>query len=270
MVGIHSIKNGELIKVEEATVNVTNREVQFSFSVYESIRIIEHRPVFVEDHISRLFASAKGIGLSFPFSRKEIISWINKLILADDIEKASMRILVVGGKRPSVFITASTILSYSDELYKKGVVAFTYNGERLFPQYKTSNLLMSYVALQSAREKNGFEAILVDRNGLLLEGTRSNFYAFRGNSLYTAKDSCVLEGVTRTRVIKAAKDLGFEVVLQAPSIEDLRMGRYEEAFISSTSMATMPLLSLDEIEFNKDFSRTMKLNEIIRKLEKLD
>lgn len=270
MVGNHVIKNGEVILTEDATVNVTNREVQFSFSVYESIRVIKKRPVFLADHLKRLKQSAEGINLKYNFSDEDLKNWVVKLIEEDQIEEATMRILVIGGTSPKCFISAQKILKYPSSYYDEGIKAFSYNGERLFPCYKTSNLLLSYVALESAKSKGGFEAVFVDRNGLILEGTRSNFYAFSNNVLYTASDEQVLEGVTRTRVLKAAKDLGYEVVMRAPALSDILSGKYEEAFLSSTSMATMALKSLDGYDFKSDFSKTKQLNKIIRDLEKKD
>lgn len=268
MVGTHAIKNGNLIDRENALVNIARRDVQFSFSVYESLRIIEGRAVFLEDHMKRLELSAAGIKMDNTFSKTDIEKWVKLLIKADDIDRATIRIYLVGGV--DLFITASPILTYPDEFYKKGVSAFTYKGERLFPQYKTSNLLMNYVALEESKAKGGFESLLENRDGLLLEGTRSNFYALKNNELYTAKDELVLSGVTRTRVLKIAKDLGLKIVFEAPKLIDIKNGIFDEAFISSTSMATMPIKSIDDYVFNSDYKKTMEIHNRIRLLESKD
>lgn len=270
MVGTHAIKNGNLVKTEEATVNVTKREAQFSYSVYESLRVIDARAVFFEDHMNRLKGSAQGLQMDLQYTSQQIKSWVKLLIKSDDIDKASVRILIVGGKESEIFITASPILAYDDSLYKNGVVAFSYKGERLWPQYKTSNLLMSYMALKDSKDRGGFESILENRDGFLLEGTRSNFYAFHNNDLYTANDELVLSGITRIRALNIARELGFNVIMEAPSIKKLKEGFYDEAFISSTSMATMPIKSLDDYTFSGNFERTMQLHKKIRELEKKD
>ncbi|MBK5200988.1 MAG: aminotransferase class IV [Spirochaetaceae bacterium] len=268
MVGTHAIKNGNLINTENAVVNIGRRDVQFSFSVYESLRIVEGRAVFFEDHMKRLESSAKGIKMKNSFCADEIDKWIKLLIKADDIDRATIRIYLVGGV--DLFITASPILAYPDSYYENGVITYTYKGERLFPQFKTSNLLMSYIALEDSKAKGGFESILENRDGCLLEGTRSNFYALKGDELYTANDELVLSGVTRTRVLKIAKDKGYKIVFEAPKLLDIKKGLYDEAFISSTSMATMPIKSIDEYVFNSNFKQTMDLHILIRKLESKD
>lgn len=270
MVGTHAIKNGKLVKIDDATVNITKREVQFSYSIYESLRVIDARAVFFEDHMKRLRGSAEGLQMNINYTSEQIKSWVKLLIKSDDIDRASIRILVVGGNESEIFITASPILFYDAALYRSGIVTFSYKGERLWPQYKTSNLLMSYMALKDAKDRGGFESILENRDGSLLEGTRSNFYAFHGNDLYTANDDLVLSGITRIRVLNIAKELNFNVIMEAPSLKKLQEGFYDEAFISSTSMATMPIKSLDGFKFSGNFERTMELHKKIRELENKD
>lgn len=266
----HAVKNGDIVKVEDAVVNITYREVQFSFSVYESISIVNKRAIFLEDHITRLFKSCVGIKLRHPFRRSQIKQCIIDLITIDNIESATMRILIIGGANPQLFITYTDKITYPSLYYKEGVSVTTYDGERIFPKFKTSNLLLSYIALEDAKTKGAFEAILVNPNGYLLEGTRSNFYGFKNKKLYTAENEKVLEGITRTRILESASELGIEVVMRAPMLKEIRHGDFDELFISSTSMAAMPIKEIDEMPFNTDFSRTLSLMKMVRDKEKFD
>lgn len=267
MVGEHAIHNGQLIATQEAVVPVTLRAVLFGFTTYESLRVIKGHPVHLVDHLNRLEASCKGIGLTHPFSGGQIEGWVYRLIEADEIEDASMRIQLYGGNEPHLFVLASTILSYPDSYYTEGVGAITYEGERLFPSCKTGNLLLNYLALEQAKAQNCFEALLVDRNGRVLEGTRSNFFAFEGNKLYTAGDAQVLLGITRDRVLKAAELLGCTIVYEAPQKAELAQGRFEEVFISATSMAAMPLSKVDRRTLHGPFDRTLAIMRTVRAWE---
>ncbi len=267
MVREHALRNGKVILEEEACLPITNREVQFGFSTYETLRVVEAHPVHLEDHLIRLENSCKGIGLVHPFSQEELTLWVHELIRVDLLEEASVRILVVGGRDPLCFITAAPLLAYPDSYYTQGVGAITYEGERLMPSCKTGNLLLNYMALEKARSTGCFEALLIDRKGQALEGTRSNFFAFRGGKLYTAKDDEVLLGITRDRIIQAAKVLDMEVVYSAPLARDLVAGKYDEAFVSATSMAAMPLSSLDGHPFKGPFSRTNAISALVRSWE---
>jgi len=267
MVREHALRNGIIILEEEACLPITNREVQFGFSTYESLRVVESHPVHLEDHLIRLENSCKGIGLVHPFTHVELTDWVHELIRVDLLDEASVRILLVGGKEPLCFITSSALLTYPANYYALGVGAITYEGERLIPSCKTGNLLLNYMALEKARSSGGFEALLIDRKGQALEGTRSNFFAFRDGKLFTAKDDEVLLGITRDRIIQAAAILEIVVVYEAPLGKDLLKGLYDEAFVSATSMAAMPLSSLDGVAFKAPFDRTNAITALVRSWE---
>jgi D-alanine transaminase/branched-chain amino acid aminotransferase len=267
MIGAHVVKNGKMVSKEEAVVPVTLREVQYGFFTYESLRVLHGEVVHLEDHLERLAHSAEGIRLTHPFSYKDIGSWVHALIAADGISDATMKITLYGGPEAMCFVTASKILSYPDAYYQHGVKVITYEGERLMPSCKTGNLLLNYMALEEAHRHDGFEAELVDRNGEILEGTRSNFYAFHDGTIYTAPDGKVLLGVTRSSVLRAAKQLCYPVVFQAPKRRDLLSGVYDEAFISATSMGAMPVSQLDGKMFTLPKERTNRICALVRSWE---
>ncbi len=237
-----AVRNGVLITEDQAVLPVTYREVQYSFSVYEALRITEGHVVHLPDHLMRLRESCLAIHLVHPFSDEMIQASLEALIKADSISDATARILVVGGPEPVFFITYTDLLTYPESYYSEGVPVSLYYGERFLPQAKTSNLLMQYLALEEAKGRGCFEALLVNRKGQVLEGTRSNFYGMAGKRIYTAPDELVLSGITRISVIKAAAELGFEIVYIPPTDTNLHM--FDSLFISSTSMGAMPVSSV--------------------------
>lgn len=267
MIGRHAIRNGALIPSEEATVAVTSRAVQYGFSTYESIRVVNAHPVHLSDHLVRLANSCAGIALVHPFTEEQIGGWVGDLIAADAIDEATIRIQLYGGEEPLLFILASTILSYPPSYYTDGVGVTTYQGERLIPSCKTGNLLLNYMALADANRQRCFEALLVDRHGHVLEGTRSNFFAFSEGVLYTAPDDQVLLGITREQVIRACGVLGLSIAYEAVQVQDLFAGRYDELFISATSMAAMPLKSVDSMSFIGSYERTLAIKALVRSWE---
>ncbi len=238
-----AIRNGKVVGEDQAVLPVACREVQYSFSVYEALRIVGGHIVHLEDHLRRLHASCRDISLGHPFSDAMIESSLKDLIEADGISDASARILIVGGPSPLFFITYTELLSYPESFYSEGVAVSLYRGERFLPQAKTSNLLMQYIALEEAKRKGCFEALLVNRRGMVLEGTRSNFYGISGKRLYTAPDELVLSGITRISVLRAAVELGYEVSFVPPTLANLHM--FDALFISSTSMGAMPVAAVD-------------------------
>ena len=261
----HAVCNGKIISEAEAVVPVTRTEIQCGYSVYESLRIIKGQIVHFPDHFDRLKFSADFLKMDFPLKEKTILQWINKLIKEDNLDDATIRLLYVGGEPELFFVTWSPILSYPAQYYINGVKTIVYKGERYLPKCKTSNLLMNYLARLEAGSNNAFEALLENRNGQLLEGTRSNFYAFKNGVIYTAPLSQVLQGVTRIAVFKAAEKLGINIIEESPLSCDI--DDFEEAFISATSMGAMPLSSINEKILKGPFERTNKICELVRKGE---
>ncbi|HQB54681.1 MAG TPA: aminotransferase class IV, partial [Sphaerochaeta sp.] len=192
---MYASRNGMIIPKEEAVVPISSREVQSGFYVYESLRVLGGFVTRVNEHLDRLLASAKGIRLTHPFTKETIRRWVDELIKAEGIGDATVRITLYGGADPVLFIVPVELLRYPDFYYRDGVRAITFEGERLFPVHKSGSLLLNYVALEEAKRSGGFEALLVDRKGRVLEGTRSNFFAFSNNTLHTADEDLVLGGI---------------------------------------------------------------------------
>lgn len=262
----NAVKNGKIIPESEAVLPVTLREVQQSFSVYEALRITDGHAVHMDDHMRRLEESCALIGLVSPFSDEEIAQGLDALIEHDRIRNATARILLVGGPFAMYFITYSDLLTYPESYYTDGVKAITYSGERFLPQAKTSNLLMQYMAKEEAARHGAFEALLVNRNGLITEGTRTNFYIIDGNRLITAPDSDVLSGITRISVIEAASQLGLDIEYRAVGVKEAYGA--ESAFISSTSMAALPLSAIDSVLLRKQrWDQIRAIKDLVRRWE---
>lgn len=262
-----AIRNGKLVDESMAVLPVAYREVQYSFSVYESVRVENGRPVHLSDHLERLKASCRMINLEHPFTDDVITSSLESLIEHDNIVYAPCRILIVGGPEPLFFITYTAPESFPESYYENGVPAVLYYGERFLPEAKTSNLLMQYLAAEEAKRKGAFEALLVNRKGEVLEGVRSNVYGLYGNRIYTAADGSVLSGITRISVIKAAEHLGYEIVYTPPTDTNIHM--FDSLFISSTPFGIIPISSVNGHEINHiGWEKIRKIHELEREWEK--
>lgn len=238
-----AIRNGILINEDQAVLPVTLRSVQYAYSCYEALKLKNGEFVHLEEHLRRLDESLRGIGIKKSFTDSEIRLWLGMLKDADGLFNETFRILVVGEDPNLVFITHQETRIYPPSYYDEGVGCTTYQGERFLPNYKTSNLLLSYLALEDAERKGCFEALFVNRHGYITEGTRSNFYALRGDVVYTAPDDDVLLGVTRIGVAECAVRLGLKIVYEPIYVKD--MYSYDSLFISSTSMKAIPVREVD-------------------------
>ena len=181
------IYNGKIIEERDANISITDKGYFFDFAVYSSIKVIQGKIFFPDYHIARLFESAKLIGLEHNFSEKEILDWLNKLIEINKIKDSLLRAVLIGDadddNKAKLFIfPISGLTYYPNKLYKHGVKVITYHGERLIPRAKTKNLLMGFMALREARQNEAIEALLVDGQGNIREGTRTNFFAIKNKT----------------------------------------------------------------------------------------
>lgn len=241
----HAVRNGKLIREEEAVLPVTRREVFFNFSVYESLKVSGGVPLFVEEHIERFFDSARILDLSHPFYAQEIEESIEALVKADSVEEGTIKLLLVGGVEPLYIIYTAPLEKYSPEQYSGGIKVITYPGERVLPRAKSNCLLLNYMAGREAARKGALEALLVDRKGMVTEGTRSNLFAVTPRGVLVTAEEDVLYGVTRTHILEIARSNGIDVRFGKIDKRKVTAGAYSELFISSTSMGAMPVAVVD-------------------------
>ena len=239
--------NGQIKSVEEAAIPLSNIEYQYGFGVYETIRVTNGVPYFLKDHLERLAESARIIGLEHAFSNEFIANAIAELIRENVVETCNLKILLIGGstkETASLYILCLNPLFPDKKLYRDGVDCITYAYERLFPHAKTLNMLGSYLGLREAKRANAYEALLLNRDGRITEGTRTNFFAIKGKTLYSAPEADILQGVTRKAVLRVAKETGF--VLEEKELRPDEVREYG-AFLTSTSSKILPIRSIDTL-----------------------
>lgn len=260
------ILNGKLIDEKEAVISITNKAYFFDFAVYSSLKIIQGRIFFADYHIDRLFESAKIIGLHHGFKKKLILDWLKLLIKRNKLEEAFLRIVLIGdpneNKNARLYIFPLTgVTYYPKKFYNKGVKVITYKGERHFPKAKTKDLLLSFLALRKAKEKNAVEALMIDDKGNVREGTKSNLFAIKGNTLITPPKEKVLEGITKKMILQVCKN---DFKVKEDNISFSKIKNYDEFFISSTLFNVLPINQIDNIKLKTDFTKTKKIQKLFK------
>ena len=252
-------RNGKLLPIEEADISLSNIEYQYGFGVYETIRVSKRIPYFLSDHIERLLESARIIGLAHAFSADSVARASVELIEKNGADTCNIKLLLIGG--PSTGLRAGKVqgatlnilcfnpLFPEKKLYRDGVKTITVRHERDFPHAKTLNMLGSYLAYQKARSLNAYDALLVDRAGNIVEGTRTNFFCIRDRTLFSPPEEKILLGVTRKAVLKTAEQNGFRFEQQDINYTDI--SAYDGAFLTSTSSNILPIRSIDSTELGE-------------------
>ena len=111
-------------------------------------------------------------------------------------------------------------------------------------------MILNFLAYRKAQEEGALDSLLIDRGGFIREGTRTNFFAVKDSKIYTAPLSDVLEGITRKILMEIAKKNDLEVVEKKIKLADLN--KYQEFFITSTSMNVMPVVEIRDKIVSKE------------------
>lgn len=232
-------------KIEE--VNEFTEDSEKGSIIYEVLRVINGKAVFLKDHIQRMKKSFEIINMEFPFKVEYLEKKVNEVIKNNDNIVGNIKI---------TYNTASRNLkiyyikhSYpSDELYNEGVKTILYYGERENPNAKIVNASFREKVTEKIKKANAFEAILVDRNGLITEGSKSNIFAIKDGKLITAKAEAVLRGITRDKIIGIAKVIGIEV--EEVDIKSIDIDKLDAMFISGTSPKILPIAFVNNIKLD--------------------
>lgn len=250
MTGEYFVFNGELKPVSEARVSLDDIYVVYGFGVYETLKVRKGVLFFPDKHAERLLHSARLVEVNHPWQEHHIVDWLQILVQANRTDNANIKVLLYGGRTQAearLYVLQLAPLFPDRKLYKKGAKAILFEGERWKPQAKSLNMLLSALAFQRAQNSEAYDALFVNRNGQITEGTRTNFWYTDGVRLFTPPQWQVLEGVTQQTVLECAREKGLEVVRREIGVSELT--HWKGAFLTSTSTRVMPLRYIDANEF---------------------
>ena len=217
-------------------------------SLYEVIRVIDKTPLFLEKHLSRLSASAKLMNLELPMTEFEIISTIKKLVDINNVEAGNIKLVFKYDEERCNSIFYFLKHHYpSVEQYDKGVSTVLYHGERSNPNAKVVNNSFREQVDSKLKVADAYEAILVDRNGNITEGSKSNIFIIKGQEVITSPLDAVLPGITREYIIEACRSLQLTVKEEFINYKDLK--EVDALFISGTSPKVLPINKVDNMEY---------------------
>lgn len=264
---------GHWVHPHEATISINDITVLRGYSVFESLRTYDRRPFHMEEHVRRLYRSAALIDLDIPFTSDVLEQVIHEVIARNEYKHATIRILVTGGESEDGVLPSSdpllavliTPLGERDmERFAQGIKLITSHLQRVSPEAKTANYVAAVRSLKEAKRRDAVDALFVNEQNHVLEGTRSNFFVFRGDTLITPRVG-VLIGVTRNVVLALAQ--GRFAIEERPILLD-DLATIDEAFITSSSKEITPVVQIDDLSIGngKPGPRTYELEHRFIKL----
>lgn len=245
---MYLLLNDQIISEEEATLRVTDLSIQRGYGIFDFLKTVAAKPIFLDDHLDRFYSSAEQMRLPVKPQRTELTERLLALIKKNDMSESGVRITLTGGYSPDGFNIASEsnlIVSQHDFVinrdFEKSIGLMTYDYQRQFPSAKTLDYLKA-IWLQSVMKESGADDILYHNNGKLRECPRANFFLINDNGEILTSKNDILKGVTRKHVLKFANDR-FAIAERDLTMDDLRDA--EEAFITSTTKNILPVTKID-------------------------
>lgn len=252
-----NVANNKLVSKEEME-ELLKKD---SAKIYEVIRVVEGRPVFLREHFDRMNESIRLSGLKGVLDYEYYKRSAEMLISANNLLNCNIRV--------SYYFTHEDVLLFyfieshypSKKQFQEGVDTVTVKMHRKNPNVKAFEKNFKEKVQKVIDETGSFEAILVNDDNTVSEGSKSNIFFVKKNKIITSPDEAVLLGVTRSKVIEVCMMNNVEVEKRTVHFDELNS--FDAAFITGTSNDVLPIRKIDEKLYNSAG------NDVVRKVSRL-
>jgi len=253
--------NGELIHRNDAKISVFDSGYLIGDGIWEAVRLHNGVLVFIDQHLDRLYAAAKAIGLDLKLNKQQLIDEVNRMLKANDMfTDVHVRIMFTRGIKktpsqdPRYTITGPNLViiaeykKASEEVKRKGITLFTSTIRRGSPDYLDPRLnchskLHEVQALIQALEAGADEALMLDQHGFVATCNSTNFFIVRNGAVWTSTSKYCMNGITRANVIAVCKQHQIEIQEKDFSLFDVYSA--DEAFTTGTFGGLTPVIKID-------------------------
>jgi branched-chain amino acid aminotransferase len=253
--------NGKLVPEQDAKVSVFDHGLLYGDGVFEGIRIYEGNIFKLQEHMNRLYDSAKAIMLEIPVSKEQMITETVNTVKANKLVEGYIRLVVTRGvgdlgldpnkckDGATYFIIADKISLYPAEYYENGLSITTVAVRRslpeaLDPKIKSLNYLNNILAKIEANNHGSLEAIMLNQQGYVTEATGDNVFMVKNGVLITPDLSAgALDGITRATVIDIAR--GMKVTVKEALMTRYDLYTADECFLTGSAAEIVPVVKID-------------------------
>jgi branched-chain amino acid aminotransferase len=252
--------SGKLYDKDDAKISVYDHGLLYGDGVFEGMRSYGGKVFRLEQHLERLWNSAKAIALEIPLSRPALAKAVNDTLAANNIADGYIRLVVTRGagslgldpnrtSHPQVIIITDHIALYPDDFYQNGLEIVTASTMRnhpaaLSPRIKSLNYLNNILAKIEGLQAGCVEALMLNHKGEVAECTGDNIFLVRNNVLLTPPtDAGILEGITRDALIELARKANYEVREISLTRHDVYIA--DECFLTGSAAEVIPVVKVD-------------------------
>lgn len=257
--------DGELVPWEAAKVHVLTHTFHYGLGVFEGVRAYATQDqdtcIFrLKEHTDRLFRSAKILQMDMPFDKETLNEAQREVVRVNNLDEAYIRPMCFLGSegmglradnlKTHVMVAAWSWPSYMDpEARDRGIRVRTSSYTRhhvnitMCKAKANGNYINSILALREALDAGCEEALLLDNEGYVAEGSGENVFVVRNGTIYTPELTSCLEGITRDSIFRIAADLGYEIKERRITRDEVYVA--DEAFFTGTAAEVVPIRELD-------------------------
>jgi branched-chain amino acid aminotransferase len=261
MRGEYLLQNHEFVRADECYETLLQGLV-----VYEVLRIIEGIPLFFDDHYQRLLKSCELSGKTININKNSLFQQFIELGRKNGITEGNIMLKFIftnEGYSQLIYFIPHSYPSEND--YRKGVKVGFLETERMNPEAKVEQGVKERVN-QSGQGSDVYEVMLIDSEGFITEGSRSNLVFVKGDAFYTCPLNRVLKGITLTKVLEIASTENIPVVFEA--VHQSEISSYDALFITGTSPKVLPVAKAGDTSFDINNQLTCRLivryNELVK------
>ena len=252
--------DGKFLPESEAKISVFDHGLLYGDGIFEGIRFYNGRVFRLEEHLDRLWDSARSICLEIPMTLAEMTEALLETIRRNDLREGYIRLIVTRGvgnlglnpaqcKTPSVIIIAATIALYPREVYENGLTVVTCATRRtnpgaLNPAVKSLNYLNNVMARIEANLAGADEALMLNDAGNVAECTADNIFIIKRGQVFTPPIAAgALRGITRSVVLDIAAEVGIKISETEITRHDVFVA--DECFLTGTAAELIPVIKVD-------------------------
>lgn len=276
--------NGTIYEPQDANVSIFDRGFLYGDSVYEVTYSEDNTVLFLNEHLDRLYHSANLLNMQFFITRDEIITEVLKTLKASRLNRAYIRIIITRGETqitldPNVSTSNNLVIivrpqaAYPPELYSEGldlaIVSVLRNDKKSTdPSAKSGNYLNNVMAMAEAKRLGAMDAIMVNREGNITEGSTFNIWAIKDGIVHTPPiKSGLLKGITRSKILEICKREKLAYLLDEFTPDFILNA--DEVFITSSTKGIMPVKKINSRIYGdniNDWTLTKKLMTLYQEL----
>jgi branched-chain amino acid aminotransferase len=252
--------DGKFYSEADAKISVFDHGLLYGDGIFEGIRFYNGRVFRLEEHLHRLWDSARSICLEIPMTIRNMTEAVLETIRQNHLRDGYIRLLVTRGignlglnptqcKSPSVIIIAATIALYHEDFYRKGLTIVTCatrrsNPAALNPAVKSLNYLNNVMARVEANLAGADEALMLNDAGNVAECTADNVFIVKHGQIFTPPVAAgALRGITRSVVFEIGDELGVKVRESDITRHDVFVA--DECFLTGTAAEIVPVVKAD-------------------------